>query len=384
MRRSRSLSAGGRRRVRPQGAAPAAASPDPPCSWPTCRLNAMAPPSACVCQFPIPNQDGSKPPAVDRVEIYALAPGRRCATAGQRRADRAGQSGRDDCDSAAGVDQVRLIQSDTPKPGTPKPDAPKPEAPPDPRPAAGDVTTFLDPTAPGASGSVRYYAAVAAGRQAPRAARRRFSPCRFAEPPAMPRERSHHLYGTQLDRRVGCRGGRRARFVVDETDDDRRIGKAIDGAAQETTTFERPVEFGKPQCFVVRSAEVHGAVTTRRRAERARLRDAGRSLSAARARPACRPSPATAASTSCGAPFRPPISPAMSSCAATARMAHCSRCTATAVTATSFQDATARSGATYVYAVAAADKASPPNVSDPSNRSQATARAPEPHVRRER
>jgi hypothetical protein len=106
---------------------------------------------------------------------------------------------------------------------------------------------------------VRYYAAVAAaGRRRGRASAILTVP--FAEPPAMPAnvQITYTEQKLTVTWETAAPGGH---FLIDETDDKGGSAKRLTSPPQETTTFERPVEFGKPLCFVVRAADVHGAVT---------------------------------------------------------------------------------------------------------------------------
>ena len=125
----------------------------------------------------------------------------------------------------------------------------------------------------------------------------------------------------------------------------------------------------------MRAAEVHGAVTivgaasapgacTPRRSRFRRRRPAG--LSAV---------PETAASSWSGTPSQAADLAGYVVLRGEGANGTLQPLTPAPIDATSYRDTTVRSGATYVYAVVAVDKA-PPNISEPSNRQTVTVRTP--------
>jgi hypothetical protein len=318
--------------------------------------------AAIRVRVPIPdaNMDGSRPPAVDRVEIYAMTLA--------ADAPPPGNVALIVPDNLVGTIAIRPPERE--KAGKAEP--PKPDTPPDPRPAAGDVTTFVDPNAPTGAGSLRYYAAVAAaGRRRSHTSGILTVP--LGDAPAVPAN-VRVTYTEQkltLSWETAAPGGH---FFVAQTDDAGASAKRLTSAPQETTTYEQAVEFGKPQCFVVRAVDVHGAVT----------------ILGAPSAPTC-VTPVDH--------FPPPVPTDLQAVASDGGVNLVWNAVQAAdlagyiilrgdgpngtlqrlpsspvVTSTSFRDTTARSGATYVYAVAAIDKATPPNVSEPSERKSVTAR----------
>ena len=212
--------------------------------------------AAIRLHVPIPdtNHDSSRPPAVDRVEIYALtvAPDGTAPTAATLVVPA----------NLIGTVQVRPPAKPTPSPkpnATSKPQtSPTPEPPADPRPAAGEVTTFIDPVVPANDASVRYYAAVAA-------ASRRHSPVSallqvpLSSPPAVPTDVKIDYTEQKLTMQWSAITD--AHYVVSETDEAGASPRRLSEAPQEATTFEELVTFGKNRCLTVRAAFVKGPVT---------------------------------------------------------------------------------------------------------------------------
>jgi hypothetical protein len=167
--------------------------------------------------------------------------------------------------------------------------------------------------------------------------------------------------------------GSAKQFIVEETDEN---GTTLEGGRREQvagTTFRTDVEFGRRRCFVVRAADVAGAVSI--------LGD-----------------PAAPACVTPTDKFPPPVPNDLLAIPTEEGI----EVTWAAVTAadlsgyivlraegangtlqpvmtspiaeTAYRDRTVQSGVTYAYAIVAVDKASPPNRSAPSERKVATAR----------
>lgn len=324
-------------------------------------------------RLPVPdaNTDGSKPPAVDRLEVYAVTQTAEAPPPGAVVLVIPG--------NLIGTIPIRPPEPSTKgskgKSGDKKPEpTPKPDTPPDPRPAAGDVTTFVDPTAAASAGSVRYYAVVAdAGRR--RSHTSSILPVSFGDVPAAP-ENVKVDYTEEKLTVTWDTAPAGEHFLVDETDESGGSPKRLTPTPQEVTTFARTITFGKQQCYVVRAVSVHEKVT----------------ILGAPSAPVC----ATPIDR-----FPPPVPTGFLAVAADGGVdlvwnavqaadldgyvvlrgdgadGTLRPLTSAPVTTTSYRDTTARAGQTYAYAVASADKATPPNVSDPSNRFVVTARISE-------
>jgi hypothetical protein len=317
---------------------------------------------------PVPdaNIDGTKPPAVDRVDIYALT----------QPADAAAPS-LTVLTAASNLVGTIVVRPSAPPKAAQKPNAspnatPTPDAPPDPRPAPGDLTTFVDPVASAADASVRYYTAVAGvGRRHGPASSILQVP--LGELPASPEHVK--LDYTEQKLTMSWQPVSDAAYVIAETDE--RGGSIVPlvPAPQSATTFEQPVAFDKNRCFTVRAAHVHGDVT----------------VLGAPSAPACvtprdhfpPPAPsglrAAAADGSVDLVWSGVDAPdlggyiVLRSAGANGTLREL---TPAPISSSSYRDTTVQSGTSYVYAVVAVDKASPPNKSDLSNRFPVVARAP--------
>jgi hypothetical protein len=322
--------------------------------------------SAIRLHFRVPdaNTDKSTPPAVDRVEVFALS----------QSVDVPPPTPAELLVPAHLVGTVSVRSKEPAKPG----------APPDVRPAAGDIATFVDAVAAAtdtASPIVRYYSVE------PSAARRRgpASPILrvpLSSSPAAPSGlKTDYTEQTLTITWEPAAAGQR--FIVEETDDQGAGAKRLSASLLETPSFDVPVQFGQLRCFTVRAVEARGGV----------------SIVGDPSPPVCVtardrfPPPAPAGLlavageggielvwTAVTAPdlggyivlrgdgANGTLQPIMTS----------------PIAATSYVDPTVRSGATYVYAVIAVDTATPPNESAPSNRQVVAARAASPSVRHER
>ena len=312
--------------------------------------------AAVTVRFKIPeaNQDQSTPAAVERVDVFALS----------RAADAQGPLPADLFVPANLVTSVAV---------RPKPD---PDAPPstDKRPVPGDVATVVDTIAAAATSAsqVRYYAVL------PAAGRRRATPSpilrvSLGAAPAAPT-------GVKLDydeREIKATwvGATGQRFVVDETDAAGVAKKRLSAAPQEAATITIPLTLGQATCIVVRGVEIREAVSV---------------IGAATAPVCVTPVdrfPPSAPSNLSAVPGDGGIELSWTASAAKDVAGYVilrgdgaggtlQRLTQVPATGTAYNDSTARSGVTYVYAVVAIDAATPPNQSPESNREQVTARQP--------
>lgn len=316
-------------------------------------------------RFTIPgqNMDRSTPPAVDRVDIYALT----------RPADAPAPVAADLAVPAnlVGTVVVRPLAPD------------QPGASADPRPAAGDAALFVDAvrTADAAdAGALRYYAAV------PAAGRRRgpVSPVLrvpLAGGPSAPTGVAVDYTEQTLVLTWDAAAGRQ--FVIDETDASGGGAKRLTDAPRDAARFEAPVAFGVARCFVVRAIVTERAVSV--------LGDPSAPVCVTPRDRFAPPAPTglLAVAGDVGVDLVWTAVPAADLAGyhvwrgdgATGALA---RITAAPVTGTSYRDATARAGANYVYAITAVDTATPPNESQISARQVVAVRALRPDAGRER
>lgn len=323
--------------------------------------------AAVRLQFTVPdaNRDGSTPPAVNRVEIFALS----------QAADATPPTG------AAVAVPANLIATVSVKSAEP----PAPGAPPDPRPAAGEVASHVDAVAASAGESatpmVRYYMVVpAAGRR--RGPASAILPVPLSVSPAAPTgvkaDYTEQTLTVAWD--VSAPG---QRYVIEETDERGAGATRLSGAPLDAVTFDLPVQFGQVRCFAVRAVETRGAVSV-----------------------IGEPSPPV-----CVTPrdrFPPPVPTgllvvpgdgaielAWTGVAAPDLAGYVvlrgdgangalQPLTPAPLAAASYRDTTVRAGATYVYTVIAVDTATPPNASATSNRKVVSARAATPRTPVER
>jgi hypothetical protein len=319
--------------------------------------------AAVKLRFTVPdaNADGSTPPAVDRVEIFALS----------RPADAPPPAMGD---VALPANLIATVSVRSPEPA-------KPNAPPDLRPAAGDVASFVDAvsgTGAGAAETSRYYVAVpAAGRRRGPASPILRVPLSESPPAPAGLKADYTEQVLTVSWDASAAG---PRFLVEETDPSGGGAKRLFEAPQDAARFELPVQFGLARCFTVRAVDVRGAVAI--------VGD---------------PSPPV-----CVTPqdhFPPPAPTGLLAVAGDGAIELVwtgvtapdlagyvvlrgdgatgtpQRLTPTPVAGTSYRDTTVRAGATYVYAVMAVDTATPPNASAPSNQQVVAARAAAPHAR---
>jgi hypothetical protein len=314
--------------------------------------------AAVRLQFTVPdaNLDRSSPPAVDRVEIFAVS----------RPADAPAPA---QADLIVPANVIATVNVRSPEPA-------KPGAPPDPRPAAGEPASFVDAVT-GATGSptIRYYAvAASAGRR-----RGPVSPIQhvsLSSSPIAPTglKTDYSEQTLTLTWEAAAAG---LRFRIEETDAHGGEAKPISEKLLDAARFETPVQFGKERCFIVRAVETRGAVSN---------------VGAASAPLCVTPTDH----------FAPPVPTGLLAVAGengielvwTAVTAadlrgyvvwrgvgatgSLQRLTPEPIPTASYRDATVKSGETYVYAVTAVDTATPPNESQPSDRQVVAARAARP------
>ncbi|HEX5071463.1 MAG TPA: fibronectin type III domain-containing protein [Vicinamibacterales bacterium] len=162
------------------------------------------------------------------------------------------------------------------------------------------------------------------------------------------------------------------RFLVDETDAAGASPTLLTPAPIEAASFETPVEFGRPRCFVVHAVQSHAGVTI-----------VGRPAAPVCVTPVDRFPPAAPADLVAVA-AEAAIDLSWTASTATDVAGYLvlraegangtlQPLTPKPVEATAYQDATARSGVTYLYAVKAVDRAG--NDSAISNRYTVTARS---------
>ena len=308
--------------------------------------------------IPDANRDGSTPAAVDRIEIYAVTQA--------ADAEPPGTTELIVSDHLVGTVEVR--------PSKPA----KEGAPADPRPAAGDVTTYIDLTPP-APGSVRYFAAIAsAGRRRSGTGTILLVP--LTEPPAAPANVKIDFTETKLTLKWDAVSPE-TRYLIEETDEQGGSPKRISAEPLQTATYEEAVTFGKPRCLTVRAAHAKAAVVI-----------VG--------------APSAAACVTARDKFPPPAPSDLQALAADTGInlvwtsvqaadlagyivlrgdgpnGTLRELTPAPVESSSYSDTTVRAGSTYVYAVVAVDKTG--NKSDVSNKAPATARAPVAFARQER
>jgi hypothetical protein len=314
--------------------------------------------AAVRLRFTVPdgNADGSTPPAVDRVEIFAVT----------RPADAPPPTR---IDLAVPANLIATISVRSPAPA-------KAGAPPDPRPAAGDVALFVDAVkavGAGEAETARYYAAVpAAGRRRGPASPVLRVP--LSAPPAAPAGLKAD-YTEQTLTLTWDVAAASTRFLVEETDEGGGGAKRLTDAPQDAVRFDLPVQFGLARCFTVRAVDAQGAVSV--------IGD---------------PSPPL-----CVTPrdrFPPPVPAGLLAVAGDGAIelawtgvtapdlagyivmrgdgatGTLQRLTPAPITVASYRDTAVRAGATYVYAVIALDTATPPNASATSNRQVVAARTP--------
>ena len=324
---------------------------------------------------PDTNTDGSTPPAVDRIDIYAVT----------QAADAPAPGTTELIVPANIIGSIPIRpapkpeKEKKPKEGDAAPQ-PKPDVPPDPRPAPGDLASYIDMTPPD-DASVRYFAAVAStGRRRSRTGS--ILPVPLAGAPATPANLKID-YTEQKLTLAWDTASADARYLIEETDKQGGSPKRLSASPQELATYEEPVAFGKSRCLAVRPALVKGSVVI---------------LGAASAPVCVTPTDR----------FPPPVPGGLQAVAAdpgagvevlwgsvqAADLAGyivlrgdgangtLQPLTPTPIASSPYRDPTARAGNTYVYAVAAVDKAG--NKSEASNQSSATARTPAPSVRHER
>jgi hypothetical protein len=161
------------------------------------------------------------------------------------------------------------------------------------------------------------------------------------------------------------------RFFVEETDDAGAHPKRLTTTVVSQPTFELPVEFGRARCFIVRTVDRQGAVTT-----------LGEATAPVCVTPADHFPPQPAAGLSAvpgdgGIELLWNASPSSDVAGYVVLRSEGANGTlqplmTTPIAETSYRDATAKSGVTYDYAVKAVDKAG--NGSELSNRQTVTAR----------
>ena len=224
--------------------------------------------AAVHLQFTVPdaNADGSTPPAVDRVEIFALT----------QPADAPPPA---PAVLALPANLVAAITVQSAKP-------PAPGAPPDPRPAAGGVASHVDAVAAAAGTTdapmVRYYTAVpAAGRRrGPASLMLRVA---LSASPAAPTGLKAD-YTEQTLTITWQPSAEGQHFVIEETDARGAGAKRLPEAPLDTASFAVPVQFGHAAVLRGPRDGDAGRGVGDWRSLAARVRDACRSLSAAGAR----------------------------------------------------------------------------------------------------
>lgn len=350
--------------------------------------------------LPTENQDKTGPVALDRIEVYAVtaAAGAPVPTRDQLLNDR----------RLIGTIQARPAE----KPGRAAPPEPS-TTPPDPRPGAGETTTFVEmvtpaveapvlqavppvsataaasavpPAAPDAAPrpATRYYmlVSVAAGHRL--GGYCELLPLEFTPAPAPPSNVAVAYDETTL--RVTWAGAPGASFRVYAVD---RAGRRLGAgpptpSAIDTLRLAQPVEFGVERCFAVSTTRVTGAV----------------SMESDPSRPVCTtavdtfppPAPQSLSAVPTASPTGPQVSLSWSPVDAADLAGYIVRrgevtndrglqalqavSERPAITRTQFTDTTVKSGVHYTYRVFAVDKAG--NESGPSNAFDVPCCAPVP------
>ena len=307
-------------------------------------------------QFTVPeaNADGTRPPAVERVDIFAVS------IAGDATAPTEAQL----------IVPDNLVTSVTVRAN----DDAATGAPADSRPMPGDVAFFVETVttttadAKTPAGLVRYYTASAA------AGRRRGAPAPIlrvpltTEPAAPAGAKADYNEQTLT---VSWQAAAGQRFVLDETDSSGAKPSRLTAAPLEAAAFDAPVEFGKARCFVVRAVDRTATVSI-----------IGPASSPVCVTPVDRFAP-VAPTGLLAVPADGAIEVVWSRSSAPDLAGYVvlrrddpngtlQRLTPAPIAETTYRDQSVRSGVTYEYAVIAIDKTG--NESGPSNRQSATAR----------
>jgi hypothetical protein len=313
--------------------------------------------SSVTVRFIVPadNMDGSTPPAVEKVDVFAVSvPATAPAPTTAQLA------------AAANLVTTIAIRSA---------DAPPAGAPPDARPAPGDVATFVDKLTGGpvdaAAPVVRYYSVV------PAAGRRRGPAAVLPVPLSIASAAPGDLKAAYTEQTLTLSWQPAAagqRFVVEEVDAAPGAqAKRLSASPVEGQSFDMAVQFGSARCFVVRAVDSQNSVSI-----------VGEPTAPVCVTPVDRFAP-PAPTDFLALPGDAGVELAWTAVSATDLAGYVvlrgedpngtlQRLTTVLVTATTYRDSSARSGATYIYAVVAVDKAMPPNESEPSNRRVVTAR----------
>ena len=315
--------------------------------------------SAVRLRFAVPdaNLDRSTPPAVDRVEIFALSQPAEAPPPSM-------------ADLAVPANLIATVSVRPLEPARPA----RPDAPTDPRPAAGDVATFVDAVAiagPGTAEMARYYVTV------PAAGRRRgpASPV-LRVPLSAPPEAPAGLRADYTEQTLTLTWDAPVagpRFLVEETDERGGGAKRLSDAPRDAAQFDLPVQFGAARCFAVRAVDTRGAV----------------SIVGSPSAPFCitprdrfaPPVPAGLLAVAGDAGIELQWSAVTASDLAGYIVSRAEgangvpqRLTPEPITATAYRDQAVKSGETYVYAVIAVDNATPPNASEPARSNPVVAR----------
>jgi hypothetical protein len=319
--------------------------------------------SSVTVRFTVPagNMDGSTPPAVEKVDVFAVSlPATTPApTAAQLLVE------------ANLVSTVQIRSADA-RPA----DAPPAGAPPDARPAPGDVAMVVDKLTGGLGDAtapvMRYFSVVpVSGRRRGPASPALRVPLSITAPAPGDLKVDYTEQTLTLSWQPAAAAHR---FVVEEVDESPGApSKRLSATPIEGRTFDMAVQFGSARCFVVRAVDSQDSVSI-----------VGDPTTPVCVTPVDHFAPA-APTDFLALPGDAGVELAWTAVSAPDLAGYVvlrgddpngtlQRLTTALVTATTYRDSSARAGATYVYAVVAVDKATPPNESEPSNRRIVTAR----------
>jgi hypothetical protein len=301
---------------------------------------------------PSSNADGTSPPAIDRVEVFAKTqpPGGPALTAAQL------------VDDSANLMTRMVVRP----PDAPEPVGVSPLAPASPRP--GDVVTVVDRAISGLVPGTRYYAIVGVagggrGRRGPLSAVAAVTLDAVPGPPAgvsVTHDETRILLSWQP-----AADGQQFRVLQSGEMFDPAAPQAITSAPLASTTFELPVVFGRQACFAIQPLLVSGAVVVEGTASPVQC------LVPTDTYPPAVPTGLQVIQDPGGVTL---IWTAVTTVDLSGYVVVRGGPDGTnpqplftaPITATTYRDATVQPGMTYTYAVYAVDKAQPPNASAPS------------------
>jgi hypothetical protein len=306
-------------------------------------------------KFTVPsaNRDGSQPPRIDGVEVYAVT--QPASAPAPAEAELAVPSYR--------IAKIAVRRAEQP-----------PATPPVTRPGPGDPAIYVDkPAAPaaGAAPMARYYAVagMAGKRRGPVSKILAVPLGAFGQAPSeirfTPSEKELKL--------TWSAGEATDRFLVEEVDASGAKARRLSAEPLAAPEYSLPIEFGKERCFVVRVAQATTDVTV-----------IGPASAPACVRPVDTFAPSAPASleaftTEGGVDLLWRASASADVAGYIVLRAEgadgtLQPLTAAPITATQYRDQSVKAGVTYVYQVVAIDGATPPNRSEPSNKQVVTAR----------